>query len=185
MCACITFLLVAIAAFLVYWFIFQDDDDEVLRAIGIPDGPTTQLDTSKPPDYGNEARYGIRSVFHDWNQDELTLNYKVSDYILDSSMHYVIYDGLDCRRSNNDITSSNKYLFIDFKLPTDGGADLTNEGRGSRDVDLHFTLNKGEITQAPFFLPNGLDMGRLNFCLGLVVNYNQVDYWSRVEEVRV
>ena len=181
LCVCIICILIAVALFLVYWFVVKDNEEDVLKTIGIDDSPTK--DRNRPPDVGEEERYGIRSVYHDWDQNEVTLQYKLSDYIMDNSIQYKLYDGLDCRRSNNDITGDGNWLFIDLKLPADGGADLTNDGRGSRDVDIHFTLNKGEISNAPFFVPNGLEKARLNFCMGLIVNYNQVDYWSRVEEV--
>lgn len=181
LCVCIICILIALVAFLIYWFVVKDNEENVLKTIGIDDSPT--VDRNRPPDVGEEERYGIRSVYHDWDQDSVTLQYKLSDYIMDNSIQYRLYDGLDCRNSNKDITRDGNWLFIDLKLPADGGADLTNDGRGSRDVDIHFTLNKGEISEAPFFLPNGLEKARLNFCMGLIVNYNQVDYWSQVEEV--
>ena len=181
LCVCLICILLAVAAVLIYWFVVKDNEDELLSSVGIGDAPRN---TSQPPDYGNEARYGIRSVYHDWNQEEMTLNYKLSDYILDSSISYKLYDGLDCRRSANDITRTNDYLFMELILPQDGGANLGNQGRGSRNVDLHFTLNKGQITSAPFFFPNGLERARLNFCIGLLVHYNRVEYWNKEEEVR-
>lgn len=180
LCTCLCCLAILAAAFCVYWFVYRDNEDEILKQIGINDGP---VDTTVPPDHGQESRYGIRSVNHDWNSEEVTLTYQVSDYILDNSLRYVLYDGLECRRNNNDITRGNTYLFMEMILPKDGGADLSNEGRGSRQVEIHFTINKGEITSAPFYYPNGLEKARLNFCIGLLVNYNRVDYWTQEKEV--
>lgn len=181
LCTIIICILIALAAFLVYWFVIKDNEDDVLKTIGIDDSPT--VDRNKPPDFGNEERYGIRGAYHEWDSEEVTLQYKLSDYIMDQSIDYRLYDGLDCRRSANDITGDGDWLFTRLILPNDGGADLTNEGRGSRDVDINIKLNRGEITDAPFFYSNGLEAGRLNFCIGLIINYNQIDYWSRVEEV--
>lgn len=178
---CIICLLIAIAAFLVYWFVLKDE--EVLEAVGINDSPAK--DKNLPPDDGHEDRYGIRAVNHEWNSEEVTLKYMLSDYILDDSISYIVYDGLGCRTDANDITRSNQYLFIDWRLPKgDGGPDLYNKGTGTRGpYELYFTLNKGQIQDAPFYTQVGLETAQLNFCIGLSIDYNKVDYWSREQEV--
>jgi len=179
-CCCIC-LLVAIAAFLVYWFALKDED--FLEAVGIDDSPIKNKDL--PPDEGHEDRYGIRAVNHEWNSEEVTLKYMLSDYILDDSINFIVYDGLGCRTDANDITRSNQYIFIDWRLPkNDGGPDLNNKGTGSRGpYELYFTLNKGQIQDAPFYTQVGLETAQLNFCIGLSIDYNKVDYWSREQEV--
>ncbi|CAB9516589.1 expressed unknown protein [Seminavis robusta] len=178
---CIICLLLAVTCFLIYWFVLKDTDavQNVLKETGIKD-----KDRSRPPDVGEESRYGIRAVHHEWDSDEVSLQYELSDYIMDDSVKFILYDGLDCRLSDKDITRDNQWLFIFLNNPVgDGGAKLYNEGRGTRDFEVHFTLNKGQITDAPFFTPNGLDAGRLSFCVGLSVSYNKVDYWEYTEEV--
>ena len=175
-------LLMAVAAFLIYWFIFRDPEtvNDVLVNTGIRDPE----DKSKPPDYGQEARYGIRTpVNNDWNQDQLTLKYKLSDYILNDSISYRLYDGLKCREGSNDITGNNQYLVMTLVPPDDGGANLNNEGRGTRQFDLRVELNKGLIADAPFFKPQGLEAAVLEYCVGLSVIYNKVEYWGQEQEV--
>ena len=62
----------------------------------------------------------------------------------------------------------------------------SNKGTGTRGpFELHFALNKGQISDAPFFVPIGLNTAQLNFCIGLIVDYNQVEWWKKEKEVRV
>ncbi|CAB9516588.1 expressed unknown protein [Seminavis robusta] len=174
-------ILMCIQFFLIYWFHLKEDVQTIFTETT---GSIMEDDRSRPPDVGKESRYGIRSVNHEWDSDEVSLQYQLSDYIMDDSVKFILYDGLDCRRSDKDITRDNQWLFIFLNNPVgDGGAKLYNEGRGSRDFEVHFTLNKGQITYAPFFTPNGLDAGRLSFCVGLSVSYNKVDYWEYTKEV--
>ncbi|CAB9531175.1 expressed unknown protein [Seminavis robusta] len=174
-------ILMCIQFFLIYWFHLKEDVQTIFTETT---GSIMEDDRSRPPDVGKESRYGIRSVNHEWDSDEVSLQYELSDYIMDDSVKFILYDGLDCRRSDKDITRDNQWLFIFLNNPVgDGGAKLYNEGRGTRDFEVHFTLNKGQITDAPFFTPNGLDAGRLSFCVGLSVSYNKVDYWEYTEEV--
>lgn len=174
-CICVA---IAIAAFLVYWFVLKDSD--VLEEVGIVESQNKSL----PPDWGHEERYGIRAVEHEWDSEEVTLSYRVSDYILENSISYKVYDGLGCRTDANDITRSNQYLFIDFQHPKDEGPNLSNRGTGTRGpFDLTFSLNKGQISDAPFFVPIGLNTAQLNFCIGLSIDYNQVEWWKQKKEV--
>lgn len=176
-CICI---LIAIAAFLVYWFVIRDNEEQLLKDVGI----TQPTDESKPPDHGKEERYGIRSVDYNWDSEEVILSYRLSDYIMDNSINYKLYDGLACRTDSNDITRDNSYLFMEFEKPNDAGYNLANKGTGTRGpFDLRIAINKATITDAPFFVPVGLNTGQLNFCVGLAVNYNKIDWWNKEEEV--
>jgi hypothetical protein len=179
----IVLLLLGLAAFLLYWFIFRDTDaaNDVLVAVGAKPGAA---DESRPPDVGKEARYGIRAVNHEWNQEELVFKYQVSDYILDESIRPILYDAVECRDGSNDITK-NDYVFMSLVKPQDTGANLNNDGRGSRQFDIRVILNKGTIADAPFFTPIGLEAAQLRFCVGFSVNYNKVNYWRTDEEVRI
>lgn len=137
-----------------------------------------------PPDSGKEDRYGIRAVNQEWTAGEVELKYQLSDYILDDSISYVLYDGLDCRRGSNDITKSNPYLFLEFRSPRDSEANLANLGAGTRGPFLlKVALNRGTIKKAPFYVPIDEDRSQLNFCIGLSIAYNRVDGWDATLEV--
>lgn len=178
-CLCI---LIAIAIALIYWFVLKDSDEvnSVLNDVGIKDS-----DKSLPPDHGLEERYGIRAVNHEWDSEQVTLSYQLSDYIMDDSVSYILYDGIECRTSATDITRTNVYLFMDFSKPQDSKPNLSNKGTGTRGpFELTFSLNVGQLSDAPFFTPVGLDKAQLNFCVGLSIDYNKVEYWDEEKEVR-
>lgn len=114
------------------------------------DLPETDSNVPDGSDYGNEERYGIRAVHHEWTSEEVTLQYQLSDYILDDSIKYILYDGLGCRTDASDITQSNQYLFIDFSAPRDSEPNLANKGTGTRGpFELQFTVNKPKHRNCP------------------------------------
>jgi hypothetical protein len=144
-----------------------------------------QLLEPLPPDHGNEQRYGIHSVDFWWTLDEVALVYELSDYVLDNSVSYKVYDGSLCRNGANDITDSNPYFTMELTPPADEGPNLSNNGEGIRGpFELRFALNKEQISNAPFYAPVGLETGQLNFCIGFIIGYNKVEGWNLEKEVR-
>jgi len=156
----------------------NDASNTTTESTPAAEGTSTKVDISadsdsSTPDSSEEAKYGIRSVDYKWDESRVTLTYTVSDYIMDSAFRYVLYDGLGCRNNATDITGdANSYLFMQLQFPEDGGPDLNNQGIGSRVVDMEFEINKEGISSAPFYATNSLESASLDFCVGLVVDYN-------------
>lgn len=183
-CICICLLLlVAVVLGLVYWFVIKDSPKDIL---GI-----TSRNESQPPDWGHGERYGIRQVNYTFDTETLTLQYEISDYILDNSVSYILYNNDQCRKGkNNVVTNTDPYLFITIDDPKDNGANLKNNGQGSREFDVVVQLRKDTITNAPYYVSsgvvgiNGQTQAQLTFCIGLSIIYNRVQYWNKQLEVR-
>ena len=178
MCLCFLILVVAVLA-VVYFVILKDDGNEILENIGV----RTPRNESIPPDWGEEDRYGIRNVTYQWSDDFVTLKYEVSDYILDDSVSYILYDGDKCRRGAKDITDTDNHLFLSLRPPQDSGPKLQNEGTGNRTFEIDLKLNKDSFTEAPYYVAAGLYAGQMTFCIGYSIIYNRVNYWEKELEV--
>ena len=150
-----------------------------------------------PPDYGLESRFGIRAVEYVWTTNDLDLQYFISDYVLESSIDYNVYDfEKDSSNNNNnkcDTTAPSpsanlfqlRLLQKDDDDATAASVHLYNKGQGTKKIDLqlkmHSNVNSSTIIEATAFSPSGVtgQKGYLTFCLEFVIYYN--DYRDQEE----
>ena len=187
LCMGMTFVVVILVISIVYWTVLRDD----------PSGRSPQTPPCQgpdcPPDDGLEAYYyGIRAVEYVWTSTEVRLEYYVSDYILDTSVDVTLWDGTDCRDSENQaLPHDNPYFRVDFMdgAALDGGANLDNQGRGTRQFDITIqvlpNISSTAISEAPFFVPRGVtgEKGWLRFCVDFSIRYNQYKGYNGTAEV--
>lgn len=187
-CLAATVVLVLGIAVLIYFFAIKDkggshDRKNSLEQCADPMSP------SCPPDDGLEDRYGIRAVEYVWTTNEVRLEYYISDYILDSSVDFVVYDGVECRDSQDEeVPKDNEWLKVQLMdgAPQDGGANLYNEGKGTRQFDIVLSpRTESRLQDAPFYAINSaaVDRAFLRVCVGFHVHYNQIDGFNQTIEV--
>jgi len=136
------------------------------------------FDPTKHPDYGSEYLYGIKAYTITYTADVVTVSYKISDYILDSSIGYKLYNNSGCREGGNDITDQS-YLFVDIE----GDETPQGVGDGTRFVTVDLKANFLTVPASPIYFVEGFDKATISFCLAFTVLYNEVVWWDKEEEV--
>ncbi|CAB9510820.1 expressed unknown protein [Seminavis robusta] len=198
MCLCVFLALVVTIIVLVVLFVIPNDNNNNnnpwIRNYQPKQGPLCKDvtdDLSKcPPDDGMEYRYGIRSVEYNWGPDNVRLEYAISDYILDTSMDFFVMDGVNCRGSD-DKNVPKETPWLKFQLvdgaPEDGGPNVYNEGRGTRqfDIDIDLLASSNQLATAPFYFPNtaGDNKAFLRLCVNFQVFYNRLEGFTERKEV--
>ena len=144
-------------------------------------------DMGCPPDWGLESRYNIRTTHYVWSPAMVTLEYIISDYILDTSVDYITYHDGDCGNKDKLFSqqpqqdSDNSWIRVELvdAAIIDGGANLYNQGKGNRQFDILVKLLSNiNIREAPFFEASSSDdeeKGTVNLCVGFLIHYNQVN----------
>lgn len=191
LCLALFLAIVGLMVTLIVLFGF-DNNDNNSGSSGKPLCKGTAPDGSPcPPDSGLEKRYGIRSVEYVWAPAFVRLEYYISDYILTDSIGFTLLDGVECRGSENQPVPLNN-TWIKSELvdgaPIDGGANLYNEGRGTRKLELVLSpLPGSDLTQAPFYSTNTASVdvkAFLRICVTFQVFYNKMDGFTETVEVR-
>lgn len=186
---CLVMTLIAIALFAVVLYLLLGNGDDGNSSLVTPPPGVNCDEIECPPDYGLEGRYGIRRVDYVWTPEYLRLEYIISDYILDGSINFAVWDGQDCRGKDQQVNvKNNTFLWVELvdSPEVDGGTNLYNEGKGKRHLDILIRLLGGvDVTTAPFYVQNGVvGMSWYRFCVGFYINYNQVDDYTGLVEVR-
>lgn len=172
---------VGAAFYLGYFDEIIEDSTSVVDEGGNVNTDGTAIDPSKPPDYGKEFLYGIMAYTLTHTPEDVTISYKVSDYILNDSIEYKLYNNPQCRAGGEagDITQRN-FLFIDVQY------DSTPKGDGTdgRFIDIVVKPNFFTISDSEIYNSISFNKATVAFCLGLTVIYNQQQWWiNKVEEV--
>jgi TFIIH p62 subunit, N-terminal domain len=191
LCLALFLAIVGLIVTLIVLFGLDNNNTNTIKHSSKPLCKDTASDTSKcPPDSGLEELYGIRSVEYVWAPDFVRLEYYISDYILNDSINLTVLDGVDCRGSDDQIVPLNnswlKSELVDG-APVDGGANLYNEGKGTRQFDVVLQPIAGsDLTQAPFYTTNtaNVDKAFLRVCVVFQIFYNKIDGFTESVEVR-
>jgi len=178
---CLLCLFIAAGISILLFFVAWDKNlDSIIEGISNNTivGDAIPFDPTKHPDYGSEELYAIKAYTITYTADVVTVSYKISDYILDSSIGYKLYNNSGCREGGNDITDQS-YLFVDIE------GDDTPQGLGdaARFVTVDLKANFLTVPASPIYFVEGFDKATISFCLAFTVLYNEVVWWDKEEEV--
>jgi hypothetical protein len=99
---------------------------------------------------GLGQRFNISGPVLEYASLEFNMDFIVSDYMDDSMVGYTLYDGLDCKETNNDITENYGYLLSRLRT------DLTpiGDGSGERIMKVNAVLDPNLLPASSIYNEN-------------------------------
>lgn len=96
---------------------------------------------------GLGQRFNISGPVFEYDSLEFKMDFVVSDYMDDSMVGYTLYDGLNCKESDNDITINSGYLFSWLRT------DLTpiGDGSGERIMKVNAVLDPTQLASSGIY----------------------------------